>query len=65
MTPFVRTLSQASARGVLQRAGYPAHVIEEIMAQLPDPIDVDRDAPILERYGLTLDQLADRMGASP
>jgi len=39
--------------------------VEEIVAQLADPIDVDRDSQILERYGLSRDYLMDRMGASP
>jgi len=65
MAPFAQTISHADARDVMQGAGYAAEVIEEVMAQLPDPIDLDRDGPVLERYGLTLDQLSDRMGASP
>ena len=50
---------------VLQRAGYPHELIEEIAAQLEDPIDPDRDSPILERYGITRGHLMDLMGASP
>jgi hypothetical protein len=45
--------------------GYPPHLIEEITAQLADPIDVDRDARILSNYGVTQDHLMDLMGASP
>jgi hypothetical protein len=48
---------------VLRRAGYPRKVIEEITAQLPDPIDVERDKPILDRYDITRERLMDRMGA--
>jgi len=65
MAPFAHTISHAEARDVMQGARYPAEVIEEVMEQLPDPIDLDRDGPVLERYGLTLDQLSDRVGASP
>jgi hypothetical protein len=50
---------------VLKRAGYPPEVIEEIAAQLADPIDVDRDAHILDRYNLTRGRLMEVMGASP
>ena len=50
---------------VLRRAGYSAEVIEELSAQLPDPVDADRDASILSRYGVTRGRLMDLMGASP
>ena len=58
-------LSQAEFARVLKRAGYPPDVIEEIAAQLEDPIDVDRDSQILERYNLTRGRLMQVMGASP
>ena len=58
-------LSHAEFARVLKRAGYPPEVIEEIAAQLPDPIDVDRDAHILDRYNLTRGHLMQVMGASP
>ena len=45
--------------------GYPTEVIEEIAAQLADPVDCERDSHIFERYGVTLSKLMDRMGASP
>jgi hypothetical protein len=50
---------------VLRRVGYPVAVIDEITAQLADPIDVDRDARILTSYGVTYDHLMDLMGVSP
>jgi hypothetical protein len=49
----------------MRRVGYPLEVIEEIGAQLADPIDLDRDSRILERYGLTRGRLKEVMGASP
>ena len=58
-------ISHAEFIRILRRAGYPRETIEKIAAQLPDPIDADRDAAILERYGLTRERLMDRMGASP
>ena len=59
------TISHAEFCRVLRRAGYPEGVLEEVIAQLPDPIAVERDEPVLERYGVTLDHLTDLMGASP
>ena len=64
MTPGVR-ISHAEFAGLLRRVGYPPEVIDEITAQLADPIDVDRDAHILNRYNLTRGRLMDAMGASP
>jgi hypothetical protein len=34
---------------MLQRVGHPANVIEEIAAQVGDPVDLHRDRQILER----------------
>ena len=64
MTSSVQ-LSHAEFARVLKRAGYPPEVIEEVAAQLADPIDVDRDAHILDRYSLTRGHLMQVMGASP
>jgi hypothetical protein len=60
-----RRISQAEFVQLLRRVGYPRELIEEIAAQLADPIDVERDSHILERYGLTREHLMDRLGASP
>jgi hypothetical protein len=58
-------ISHAEFARVLKRVGYPPEEIEEIAAQLADPIDVDRDAHILDRYDLTRGRLMEVMGASP
>ena len=58
-------ITHAELFQLLRRAGYGTEVIDEIAAQLPDPIDVDRDSRILEIYGVTCEGLMDRMGASP
>jgi hypothetical protein len=65
VTEASRTLSKAEAVRVLRRAGYPAELIREIFDQPADPIDVDRDAPTLSRYGITRDHLVNLMGESP
>ena len=59
------TIPKAEAMAVLKRAGFPPEVIDEIASQLSDPVDVDRDSSLLLRYGITRDELADRMGGSP
>ena len=64
MTPGTR-ISHAEFARRLQRFGYAPDVIEEITAQLEDPIDVDRDSQILDRYNLTRGRLMEVMGASP
>jgi hypothetical protein len=50
---------------VLHHAGYSDEFIQEVLSQLPDPIDLQRDQQILARYGLTPERLMDRMGGSP
>ena len=57
--------SKAEVLAVLRRAGVPEATVEALDAQLLDPVDVDRDANLLLRYGLTVDFLIDRMGGSP
>jgi hypothetical protein len=59
------TISKEEAMKVLGRAGVPAEVIDEIAAQLEDPVDLDRHSSLFLRYGITRDILADRMGGSP
>lgn len=63
MTQGVR-ISHAEFFRLLRRVGYTQEVIEEITAQLRDPIDVDRDSHILERYHLTREHLMDRLGGT-
>ena len=50
---------------VLRHAGYSDEFISELLSQLPDPIDLQRDQQILARYGLSPEHLMDRMGGSP
>ena len=49
---------------VLRTAGLP-QVAEEASRSLPDPVDVERAAQFLQRYGITKDVLISRMGGSP
>jgi hypothetical protein len=58
-------ISHAELGRILRRAGIAPDVIEEIKAHVPDPVDVERDAHILERYNLTRGRLMEILGASP
>jgi hypothetical protein len=58
-------ISRDECARILRRAGYSPEVVKELIAQLPDPVDVDRDAAILARYGVTRGRLMELMGASP
>jgi hypothetical protein len=57
--------SHEEAAHVLRRAGYSEELIHEILSQLPDPIDLERDQQLLARYGVTPERLMDRLGGSP
>jgi hypothetical protein len=63
--PARRTISKAESYLLLTRAGYSVEFIRGIHEQLADPIDLDRDAPTLLRYGIASDRLVDRLGGSP
>lgn len=58
-------LSHAQATQILRRAGYDPERIEDLLRDLPDPIDIDRDGDVLVKRGIDRDQLNDRMGGSP
>ena len=57
--------SHEEAARVLRRAGYSDEFIRELLRQLPDPLDLQRDGQTLARYGLSPELLTDRMGGSP
>ena len=57
--------SHEEAARLLRGAGYSDEFIREVLSQLPDPIDLQRDQQILARYGLNQERLMDRMGGSP
>ena len=48
---------------MLRAAGLAA-TAERVAGLLPDPVDLDRDRPLLDRYGISRDVLVDRMGGS-
>jgi hypothetical protein len=48
----------------LRRTG-TYRLIEGNEDKLPDPVDVDRDEPLLAELGITRNLLVENMGASP
>jgi hypothetical protein len=50
---------------VMRRAGYSDEFITDVLSQLPDPVDLQRDQQILGRYRLSSERLMDRLGGSP
>jgi len=57
--------SHEEAARLFRRNGYSDEFISEVLSQLPDPIDLQRDQQILARYGLNPERLMDLMGGSP
>jgi hypothetical protein len=48
----------------LRRTGFP-EAAEKALRVLPDPVGPGQIAAFLAPYGITLDELASRMGGSP
>lgn len=61
----MRTMPKDELTRVLERAGVPHDLLKEALDQLPDPVDFDRDAAVLDRYGFTRTRVTDMMGGSP
>jgi len=57
-------LPRSHVLDVLRRAGWPAE-LSTAEATLPDPVDLDRDEPLLASLGITRGELMDEYGASP
>ena len=60
-----RLISHTEAADTLRRAGYSRERIQELLRDLPDPIDTERDGIALVKRGMSAGELMDRMGASP
>ena len=58
-------ISHAEARRILRRVGYPQERIDDVLRQLPDPIDTERDGEAVFKLGVSRDTLMDRLGGSP
>ncbi len=61
----VAVYSHERTARLLRREGYSDELISEVLGQVPDPIDLERDQEILARYGLSTERLMDLLGASP
>ena len=53
--------SRQHLASTLRRTGFP-EVAEEALRVLPDPVDGDQIAAFLVPYGITMDELVNRMG---
>lgn len=65
MAEPARVITHAEVGQVLKRSGLDPEVIDDILADLPDPVDVDQAEPIFQAHGITLTGLMDRLGGSP
>lgn len=57
--------SKAEANTFLRRFGVAQERIDAMLAELADPIDLERDNLVLERHGVTVSDLMEMMGSSP
>jgi hypothetical protein len=57
--------SHAEAEQILRRAGFHQEQIDDVLGDLPDPIDIERDGDALVKHGVSREQLMDRLGGSP
>jgi hypothetical protein len=60
-----RLVSHTEAKQTLRRAGYSEQRIEDVLRDIPDPIDTERDGELLFKHGLSAGILMDQMGGSP
>jgi hypothetical protein len=60
----VNQVSREHVLKVMERVGL-SECVAAVARELPDPVDLKRDQALLEKYGLTLNKLIDRMGGSP
>jgi hypothetical protein len=56
--------TRAEVLRVVRNAGL-FEVADELAAELPEVVDLDRDHALFERHGLDVDELTSRMGGSP
>lgn len=50
---------------VLRRTGQSDEQLAILEEELPDPVDLTRDARLLQSYGINRTVLEDRLGGSP
>ena len=49
---------------LLRKAGYP-EAADEAIRDLPDPVELDHAAAVLQQYGITKDTMISDIGGSP
>jgi len=59
-----RQITKQEVLEMMKRAG-PRELIAQAERELPDYVDLERDQPLLERFGVGRSQLLERFGASP
>lgn len=57
-------LSRKHVIDVMRRTGY-AHLVDEAMQVLPDPVDLEQVEKWGGKYGITREKLVNDMGGSP
>jgi hypothetical protein len=60
-----RLVSHAEAEQILLRAGYSEADIEDVLRDVPDPIDTKRDGELLFKRGISAGRLMEQLGGSP
>jgi hypothetical protein len=58
-------MPKSEVERMLLRAGLSHDLVQDLLKDLPDPVDLDRDAAVMDRHGITRTQLTDMMGGSP
>ena len=57
-------LTRQDVVDILRKTGFSA-AADEALRELPDPVDLDQVAAWGAKYGITRDELINRMGGSP
>jgi len=60
-----RLVSHAEVGDFLRRFGYSPEQVRDLLRELPDPVDLYRCTKVLAKHGITIPNLAERMGGSP
>lgn len=58
-------VTKAEAKRLWRLMGVAPEEVEQLDAELPEPIDIDRDGEVLQQHGITRDNLISVMGGSP
>ena len=60
-----QTRTKQQIMSLLRRLGNENNEVDEAERLLPDPVDLDRDADLLRKLGLTVDSAVNELGGSP